>query len=767
MANKMLVFLLVCLYSSTVFCKDNINITELVKDVNGNIDEQLYRQRLDNQTKSFENGLKKLIRGGIKNLLPRIMSYNDDSISSKCSNGMMKYISGLSSVKLWAIRMLDATSKPAAGLFKGTVADFGDYDECLEVELPKRNGDIEFRGKYCAIEARPLMPSTPRNFSMAKNTHAEPLDNIAKELWIAGSAFHYLKFRLGVCIPSICTLEDMQFIFKRISDIIEMDIQVPQCYVKEKSVLTTIHFVVIFILSLFLLICIIGSIVDHQSAEASNQNLSTLRKILICFSLTTNFRRLLCSSKGSEELKALHGLRALSMGWIILGHTYVWINYQLLRGSETIITWFNQIHFGAILNGWMSVEPFFFLSGFLTSYTVLKIMNKTKGRINVPVYILRRYIRLTPPLLLTIGLLFFLPLISSGPMWYERVDPELKACTNYWWTSILYISNWSTMRNICVHPTWYLSADFQLYVISIVFLYALYKFPKLGFGLICSLILACSVVVGAFTYHWDLPPTIQISSGNFAQIQETVDYVHMKTFTHAGPYYVGIILGYLMIKYKDVRLPWWVNLFGWCSSTILCLSSVYGAYRWNIGEPHGPLLTAIYAGLHRTTFTVGVAWVTFACITGHGGPVNKILSWSVLTPVSRLTFMIYLLHSLVMWVRMGSLKERIYFSHYNMLYEYVGNIVTTLILTVPFYLLLEAPLSNLERLAFSRIRMPQDASPEGKQNGHLTDNVVGKGLSNGISQCKPDSGTIANVELMGVKSLDLVQNGVTPIGNGR
>ncbi|GBO46458.1 hypothetical protein AVEN_65679-1, partial [Araneus ventricosus] len=40
------------------------------------------------------------------------------------------------------------------------------------------------------------------------------------------------------------------------------------------------------------------------------------------------------------------------------------------------------------------------------------------------------------------------------------------------------------------------------------------------------------------------------------QIQETVDYVHMKTFTHAGPYYVGIVLGYLIIKYKDVKIPW-------------------------------------------------------------------------------------------------------------------------------------------------------------------------------------------------------------------
>ncbi|GIY66221.1 nose resistant to fluoxetine protein 6, partial [Caerostris darwini] len=150
------------------------------------------------------------------------------------------------------------------------------------------------------------------------------------------------------------------------------------------------------------------------------------------------------------------------------------------------------------------------------------------------------------------------------------------------------------------------------------------------------------------------------------KIQDTVDIVHMKTFTHAGPYFVGIILGFLMIKYKDIRMPWFVNSCGWFASTLLCLTSVYGAHRWNIGDPHGPLLTAIFAAVHRTTFAMGVGWITFACVTGHGGAVNKFLSWSLLAPVSRLTFMIYLLHSLVIWVRMGSLRERLYFSHYNM-----------------------------------------------------------------------------------------------------
>ncbi|GFU16695.1 nose resistant to fluoxetine protein 6 [Nephila pilipes] len=341
--------------------KNNATTVPL-KDKDGEIDLKVRRERLQNQTKSFENGLKTLIKGAVKNLLPRLMQFNDNSVSTKCTSSMMKYISGLTSVRVWAIRMLDATSKPAAGLFEGTVADFGGFDQCLDTELPKRNGGIEFRGQYCAVEARPHMLPTPSNFSMAKNSHAGPLDNIGKEIHIAGAAFNYLKFRLGVCVPSTCSLQDMQSIVKRISGAVDMDIQIPQCYVKEEAItFKPVHIAVISILSFLLLACIFGSIIDYHSRNIPYEKLSTCRKVIICFSAITNFQRLICASKGSEELKALHGLRALSMGWIILGHTYVWINYQLLRSPNLTIVWFNRLDFEVILNGWLSVEPFFFL----------------------------------------------------------------------------------------------------------------------------------------------------------------------------------------------------------------------------------------------------------------------------------------------------------------------------------------------------------------------------------------------------------------------
>ncbi|KAG8186314.1 hypothetical protein JTE90_007335 [Oedothorax gibbosus] len=722
-------------------------------------DMEDYNRKVDNYTKVFEKSIKTFFKNAVKSALPNLLKYNTggDVMSTKCLSSFLKYVSGLTNVKVWALRMFDATSKPPAGILEGTFSDFGSFDQCLDIEVPKSNGALEFRGAYCAVEARRRMPPMPSNFSMAKQKYAKPLDTIGKELKIAGMAFFYLNIRMGVCVPSLCSLQDMQGIAQKISTIVPMDVTIPQCYVKEENHFRPIHIAVISILSVLFLVCLIGSFVDYQSWKSPEQKLSPLKSALQCFSIPTNFTRLMSSSKGSEELKALHGIRALSMAYIILGHTYVYTNFQLLRGPSLVPKWFNRLSLGVILNGWLSVETFFVLSGLLTSYAVLKILDKTKGKISVSMYILRRYIRLTPALLLTMGLVFFLPLLSSGPFWYERVDPEIDSCTRNWWTSVLYISNWTPLKTICASHTWYLSADFQLYVISIVFIYLLHRSPKLGLSFICAAVIACSTAVGVVTYLKELPPIILISSGNNETIDDTINDVHVRTFTHAGPYYVGVVVGFLILKYKNIKMSMAFCTFGWCCSTVLSLCSLYGSHRWIIGEAHGPLLTSLFAALHRTTFAMSVGWVAFACVTGHGGLVNRFLSSSVFAPLGRLTFLVYLFQSLVIWTKVGSLRERKTFSHYTLLYEFMGHLVCTFLLATPFYLVLEAPLSNLERLLFSRSAGTHkpEVTNGNKSNGHLSDNVLN--YANDLESAKKKRELSSNVQLMGVKSLDLVK----------
>ena len=47
--------------------------------------------------------------------------------------------------------MNDAAAKLSSGVFNGNVNQFGDFDQCLNVDAP----DDEFQGKYCLAYLQP------------------------------------------------------------------------------------------------------------------------------------------------------------------------------------------------------------------------------------------------------------------------------------------------------------------------------------------------------------------------------------------------------------------------------------------------------------------------------------------------------------------------------------------------------------------------------------------------------------------------------------
>jgi len=51
--------------------------------------------------------------------------------------------------------------------------------------------------------------------------------------------------------------------------------------------------------------------------------LGALGEFLMCFSLYTNGYKLLSTKQPPGSLKCLHGIRFLSLTWVILGHTLV------------------------------------------------------------------------------------------------------------------------------------------------------------------------------------------------------------------------------------------------------------------------------------------------------------------------------------------------------------------------------------------------------------------------------------------------------------
>ncbi|KAH6932229.1 hypothetical protein HPB50_003753 [Hyalomma asiaticum] len=141
----------------------------------------------------------------------------------------------------------------------------------------------------------------------------------------------------------------------------------------------------------------------------------------------------------------------------------------------------------------------------------------------------------------------------------------------------------------------------------------------------------------------------------------------------------------------------------WSFSTAACVYGVFGAFKWQKGAAPTGADVVIYNGLHRTLFAAGIAWVLYACASGHAGLVNRFLAWDAFVPLGRLTFSVYLVHFFVLVASPGMTRERIYIAHWFLVRGFLGNAVLSYLFGWAFYLVCEKPFSNIERSCFDRL----------------------------------------------------------------
>ncbi|GIY48493.1 nose resistant to fluoxetine protein 6 [Caerostris extrusa] len=254
----------------------------------------------------IENQLSNLMRAILKNILPSVINIVDaSSLSKDCVQSLSRYASDLIDVRAWAMKMFDSTSKLPSGILEGTLSELGSYDQCLNVEVPFKNGSMDLQGQYCGVEIDRILPKIPFNFYLGKTPKTDPLASVGKLIEDMGSIFFYSKFRFGVCVPSKCTQQDMQRMalegILMLQKELKMNVSMKQCYSKTPLVFEPIHIAVICAVSVLLVIC-------------------KLEKVLLCFSLISNYRHLISPSERSDKLKVIQGMKALTIAWVMFGH---------------------------------------------------------------------------------------------------------------------------------------------------------------------------------------------------------------------------------------------------------------------------------------------------------------------------------------------------------------------------------------------------------------------------------------------------------------
>jgi len=115
------------------------------------------------------------------------------------------------------------------------------------------------------------------------------------------------------------------------------------------------------------------------------------------FSLPANIKSLLSTSHRPGQVLCLNGIRFWSMVWVLVAHMMSGFKGVFLQISNVVDYYLDissTLAFRFMLNGYVSVDSFFFIGGCLLSLLTLKQLDKTSGKLNLLLYYLHRYLRL-------------------------------------------------------------------------------------------------------------------------------------------------------------------------------------------------------------------------------------------------------------------------------------------------------------------------------------------------------------------------------------
>nr|XP_027206252.1 nose resistant to fluoxetine protein 6-like [Dermatophagoides pteronyssinus] len=664
--------------------------------------------------------------------------FSQNNLTSSCQNDLRIAIESVWHLReIWSVKLFNSWSKSMipAGMFMGTLTDYGDYDQCMSITDDQESNQSLIIPQYCLIDMSIPMPKprpTTHNYyhhtegiipdkdllaktvnldfiadqdlssSIIKQMILAPNPTIHEYLAQVSSNFYYSFIRRGICLPSSCTTNDVnKIIEKDFGQEFGWQLNAVICTPKsmQKWRPNALQTFSIFIIGSLLIVTIIAAIYDQMS---NKKNKTISQKILMWFSPISNTRKLLFSETDDENFNCVHGLKFLSISWIIIVHTLAWIDLNGFRNSFRMKFFLSKFYLQPIFKGFFAVETFFYLSGMLTSYSALKYTRSNYRNLNKTTYLLLRYLRLTPQLILFMLIMTLLPPMFDGPIWSQLMTSISDQCSKTWWHNLIYMQNLIDIDNMCGLHTWYLAADMQLHWLSLIPVIWIIKNPRNGLLLTKFFIIAFIIITGFHIYLQNLPPggivTTQSDMLEEDRTPGAFTDIFFKPWSNAYVFFVGFIFGFHLYDSKLVHSFFWTKtkiVACWLLIIYSYLFCIYSTMPWIYGQPYNRLLSSISYPLNRIVWSIMLTLLLFMCITRPQSMIARILSWRVFRPLSRMTLSVYLTHAIVLHVALGSRHILIDLSITSLTFLCSSTLLLSYAVGSVFTILFESPIVNL------------------------------------------------------------------------
>ncbi|XP_055620840.1 O-acyltransferase like protein-like isoform X2 [Toxorhynchites rutilus septentrionalis] len=265
------------------------------------------------------------------------------------------------------------------------------------------------------------------------------------------------------------------------------------------------------------------------------------------FSLSRNLDKFgALNHRSRQDLMFLDGIRAITMMVILLCHASIPMIRFPLKNPESIEQQFDNFWFPIAMSGnTYTVQMFFILGGVMVAISVLDHM-KNHPELKLAFLwerIMNRLIRLLPVYAFVI--LFqasWYQRLQDGPIAYRYKDH----CRENWWTNLLFVNNYIRANEPCTQFTWYLGADFQLFLLGTVIMMLIWRFPSFTRHIMVVMVAFALIVPAAVIYVYKLDATVMMIVRYVINEIRDLEYylrVYITFESNAGNYFFGMIAG--------------------------------------------------------------------------------------------------------------------------------------------------------------------------------------------------------------------------------
>ncbi|KAL1132309.1 hypothetical protein AAG570_010265 [Ranatra chinensis] len=534
-----------------------------------------------------------------------------------------------------------------SGILSGNINQYGDIDECLQAEA-----------KYCLTYLNIKLSGTESHVLHTVHTLMHSHHAFRSTPQDPGHRVpRYSSMHWGVCVPKSCAPEDVENSLKKFADSVTqgtglkatVQVNPEMCQVQTNEGLP---YSTKFVGCLFLgLICLaaMATVYDFMDNKKDQKGLGN--EILLAFSLKKNSQKLFSLDVPADDISSIHGIRLFNAVMLYFSHKSMAIFYNPYMNRTAMAEALGKPWTVIARAASLYTDPFIMMSGLLTAYSLGRQMQKHQ-KIDVMREIASRLLRLMPTLGgLILFCTFILPYMGSGPQWPLVINHHAEICKNHWWRNMLFIHNYFGFKNMCLTHTHHIGIDTQLFMVSPLLVYIVYRWPKQGLWTLLTIGLLSTVLRFYTSYIMQL--------NLVSQMFNTADYSYILPTHRASVYVMGIALGYLLRQLgRDVKLKSGHLTLGWfIAFAMLYQSMIQPSKMGSRFYVYDRMDAANYAAFAPITWCLFFSWIIFTSHTGNGGIISKLASWRGFQISTRLAYTFYLTQFPVFFYNVGRVRH--------------------------------------------------------------------------------------------------------------